>query len=212
MSLYKIINWKIIKNRNLAKIVNMVCYETQEKKQAGLLWDYIDKDLWLKINANDYQEIKKGENDHLLPENGRGIYQNVIDYRKQTIEGIDFDFSPWRGKEIIFSANLVERHGLSLYKIGTFKRLESDNVRVIGLTSRQQEADLRKVSREQIQQEWENEKLRETKLIMISDLRKQLSRHERNREVELGFSSAEGAFELENEEQIEQVEIPPKRY
>jgi hypothetical protein len=47
---------------------------------------------------------------------------------------------------------------------------------------------------------------------MISDLRKQLSRHERNREVELGFSSAEGAFELENEEQIEQVEIPPKRY
>jgi hypothetical protein len=48
---------------------------------------------------------------------------------------------------------LVERHGLSLYKAGIFKGLESDNVRVIGLTSRQQEADLRKVSREQIQQE-----------------------------------------------------------
>jgi len=111
-------------------------------------------------------------------------------------------------RKLFFWADLAERHGLSVYKTGTFKELEIDNVRVVGLTSRQQEADLRKATREQVQQEWEKEGERKMKLLMISDLEKQVKR-EPKKEVELSLSS-EGIVESEIEEQVEQVEIPPK--
>lgn len=192
----RIINWKIIKNRNLTKIVNMVCYETQEKKQAGLLRDYINKNMWLKIKESDYQEIKKEEGDgHLLLKNERGFYQAVIDKQKPFIDGINFDFSPWGGKEIIFWVDLAERYGLSAHKTRIFKEgveedrvkiQEMDRVRVIGLTPRQEEANFRKVDLKRIQHEWEKERGRMMKL-------------------------PEFCNESENEEeQIEQVEVPPK--
>jgi energy-coupling factor transporter ATP-binding protein EcfA2 len=48
------------------------------------------------------------------------------------------------------------------------------------------------------------------KLLVISDLKKQLVKDEVKQEVELGLS-AEGTPESEVEEKIEQVEIIPKK-
>lgn len=168
MSVYnKIINWKIIKNRNLSRVVDVVCYEPKEKVSSSLLINHFNQDRWVKIGLNDHRRIKKEENDDLNIEvkGGRRIYQAFIDPSKPSLRGVDFDFSPWKGKEIIFWINFSHKYGLNLS--GVSSKLVLDSVEVEGSTLRQKEADIKGTTREEIQWKWEKEEVKELRILDV---------------------------------------------
>ncbi|KLL05018.1 MAG: hypothetical protein MRERV_7c062 [Mycoplasmataceae bacterium RV_VA103A] len=145
----RIINWKLIKNENLSKIMNLSC----SNHSRWTLGSYLNQDQWLKIDWNDYQEIIQEESKVLTLHEGEGTYQKVIKEYRPEVQEVNFDFKPWEGKEIIFQVNLPKKD-----KLNANIKKEEAKVKIIGTTLRQQLADKLRTTREQVQEGFEKER------------------------------------------------------